>query len=331
MIKKRFISMLVLLLMAVTGAMAEPITVTWTSSNGSFDYRVQYSGDGPYYDEDIQEWVILDDGTFTTNLGNFTQIQISGGYVANYGADGWNDRTWTGNASSVYMNAYVTSAYGNDNFTITFTIEPPTVAVTGITLDKTSAEMTVGGETLTLTATVAPDDAADKTVTWTSSDETVATVTDGVVTAVAAGTATITVTTTDGAKTATCTVTVAEPTYTVSVKEGTEDAANWTITPAEATTPGVAAGTEVKATYGGTKRVKSVKAKKKANIVNLSTLEGDYVAQNGDVLTGTLEGSERPYKISIADGATVTLDNATLNGICGSGFNPMMGETVREL
>ena len=57
---------------------------------------------------------------------------------------------------------------------------------------------------------------------------------------------------------------VAQTTYKVSVKEGTEDATSWTIAPAEATTTGVAAGTEVKATYGGTKKVKSVKAKKKA-------------------------------------------------------------------
>jgi len=57
---------------------------------------------------------------------------------------------------------------------------------------------------------------------------------------------------------------MAQTTYKVSVKEGTEDATNWTITPAEATTTGVAAGTEVKATYGGTKKVKSVKAVKKA-------------------------------------------------------------------
>ena len=62
-------------------------------------------------------------------------------------------------------------------------------------------------------------------------------------------------------------VTVAAPaasTYTVTLKEGTEDATSWTIAPAEATTTGVAAGTEVKATYGGTKKVKSVKAVKKA-------------------------------------------------------------------
>ena len=52
--------------------------------------------------------------------------------------------------------------------------------------------------------------------------------------------------------------------YKVSVKEGTEDATSWTIAPAEATTTGVAAGTTVTATYSGTKKVKSVKAKKKA-------------------------------------------------------------------
>ena len=52
--------------------------------------------------------------------------------------------------------------------------------------------------------------------------------------------------------------------YKVSVKEGTEDATSWTIAPAEATTTGVAQGTEVTATYSGTKKVKSVKAVKKA-------------------------------------------------------------------
>ena len=49
-----------------------------------------------------------------------------------------------------------------------------------------------------------------------------------------------------------------------------------------------------------------------ANIVDLSTLTADYEAQNGDVLTRTLG---KKVKISIADGATVTLDNATINGV----------------
>ena len=51
-----------------------------------------------------------------------------------------------------------------------------------------------------------------------------------------------------------------------------------------------------------------------AATVDLSTLPGNYEAQDGDVLTGTLEGISQPYKISIADGATVTLSDATING-----------------
>ena len=80
--------------------------------------------------------------------------------------------------------------------------------VVSVTLDKT-AETVENGKTLQLTATVNPDNADDKTVTWSSSNEDVATVDeDGLVTAVAKGEATITVTTTDGGKTATCKVTV---------------------------------------------------------------------------------------------------------------------------
>ncbi len=84
----------------------------------------------------------------------------------------------------------------------------PTVSVTNITLDKTEITLTEG-ETQQLTATVSPSNATNKTVTWTSSDENVATVNEeGLVTAVKAGTATITAKA--GEKTATCTVTVNE-------------------------------------------------------------------------------------------------------------------------
>lgn len=85
------------------------------------------------------------------------------------------------------------------------TIEP----VTSITLNQTTASLKKG-ETLTLTATVAPSDAANKSVTWSSGNTSVATVTtSGVVTAIGEGTAVITVKTADGGKTATCTVAVA--------------------------------------------------------------------------------------------------------------------------
>jgi len=83
------------------------------------------------------------------------------------------------------------------------------VTVTGVTLDQTTLDLTAGGATGTLVATVAPTDAADKTVTWDSSAEAVATVALGVVTPLTEGAATITVTTDDGSLTATCEVTVA--------------------------------------------------------------------------------------------------------------------------
>ena len=101
----------------------------------------------------------------------------------------------------------VTTEDGGFTATCDVTVEAATVAVTGVSVSPTSDSITVG-ETLTLTATVAPDNATNKTVTWSTSEATVATVEDGVVTGVAEGDATITVTTEDGGFTATCDVTV---------------------------------------------------------------------------------------------------------------------------
>lgn len=79
------------------------------------------------------------------------------------------------------------------------------VAVTEVKITSTVTEVTAG-ETITLTAEVLPADATNKTVTWTSSDNTVATVKDGVVTGVKAGETTITASA--GGKNATVKVTV---------------------------------------------------------------------------------------------------------------------------
>ena len=85
------------------------------------------------------------------------------------------------------------------------------IPVTGVSLNESSITLDVGGSK-TLAATVTPDNATNKKVRWTSDNETVATVSeDGVVTAVAGGTAVITATTHDGLFTATCTVTVNAP------------------------------------------------------------------------------------------------------------------------
>ena len=106
----------------------------------------------------------------------------------------------------------VTTADGGKTATCEVTVtQPAETPVTSVTLDKTRLTLDVGGSD-TLTATVKPDDATNKAVTWSTSNEKVATVNNGVVTAVGAGTATITAVASDGSgKTATCEVTVNGP------------------------------------------------------------------------------------------------------------------------
>ena len=99
--------------------------------------------------------------------------------------------------------ATITAKAGDKTATCTVTVVA--TPVTSVTLNKTTASLKAG-ETVTLTATVKPDDATDRTVTWSTSDASVATVSDGVVTAKKVGSATITAKA--GDKTATCTVTV---------------------------------------------------------------------------------------------------------------------------
>ena len=90
------------------------------------------------------------------------------------------------------------------------------VSVTGISLDNSSKELGVG-ESFTLTATVKPDNATDKGITWSSDNPGAATVSGGKVTGVAPGAAVITATTNDGGFTASCTVTVVQKVTGVSL------------------------------------------------------------------------------------------------------------------
>ena len=101
-----------------------------------------------------------------------------------------------------------TNDYGSDSKEFALTIDQQgTIHVTSVSLDKANLELTEG-ETAQLTATVQPGNASNQTVTWSTSDASVATVENGVVRATGRGTATITVTTVDGSFTADCTVTV---------------------------------------------------------------------------------------------------------------------------
>ncbi|MBR0531926.1 MAG: Ig domain-containing protein [Bacteroidales bacterium] len=123
--------------------------------------------------------------------------------------------------------------------------EPATVSVTGVSLNKSSINLTEGSSE-SLTATVSPDNATNKAVSWKSSDAAVVTVDgSGKVTAVKAGSATITVTSSDGSKTATCSVTVAVSTVPVtgvtidkteiSIVEGESQKLSATVAPDNAT------------------------------------------------------------------------------------------------
>lgn len=107
---------------------------------------------------------------------------------------------------------------GQNKLVATATLIDTTVPVSGITLNKEALALEVGGSE-TLTATVLPENATDKTVTWSSSNGEVATVENGLVTAVAAGEATITATA--GNFHAECVVTVSEPTP-APVEDGSE-------------------------------------------------------------------------------------------------------------
>ena len=139
----------------------------------------------------------------------------------------------------------VTTEDGNKTATCDVTVN---AKVTSVSLDKTEVELTEG-DTHILTATINPDNATNKNVIWSSSNASVATVSNGKVTAVKAGTATITVTTEDGGKTATCRVMVNEKIYPVDglslnksiavLYEGETLTLTATITPSNATNKNV--------------------------------------------------------------------------------------------
>jgi len=286
--RKKFFSMLVLLAAVATGAMAQTETLL-TTITATAKEQASYS---------------------TANVATVSFSYTAGGssaYLANWGwwGYGWSATVTAAEGYTItkcifYDDANRTATDSEAPFVVETTEEDKTpringtpidggnnqskglkkievygyaTPVSGVTLSQNDAVLTVGGETLTLTATVAPANAKDKTVTWTTSNDAVATVdANGVVTAVSAGTATITATATNGTddtsddKTATCTVTVTQN-YKVTLADGTEDSGNWTISPANPQP-----GDVVTITYGGTKKVKSVKAVKKAAVIKVTII-----------------------------------------------------------
>ena len=235
----------------------------------------------------------------------------------------------------------VTTDDGNKTADCVVTVKAKTVAVTGVSLDKTTLTLTEG-ETATLTATVAPADATNKNVTWSSNNTNVATVsTAGVVTAKAAGSATITVTTADGSKKATCSVTVNAKTVavtgvsldktTLTLTEGDTSTLTATVAPANATnkdvtwssnntTVATVSNTGVvtaKAAGNATITVTTVDGSKKATCA--VTVNAKTVAVTGVSLDKTSLSLEEGETYTLT--ATVTPSNATDKSVSWSSSN----------
>ena len=158
--------------------------------------------------------------------------------------------------------------FAYDDVAVRFEKAGADVPATGVTLDKTTLSLTEG-ESATLTATVEPENATDKAIVWTSSDNAVATVENGVVTAVKAGTATITAAC--GSAKAECTVTVtAAPASPLSVKVGT---AAYPVKPVD----GQAGKYHVAVPYGSNATIKV----KDAAFLMVTNSKGGYLNDEG--------------------------------------------------
>lgn len=194
---------------------------------------------------------------------------------------------------------FTTYSGGQKTISIYHLAGAPVVHVTGVTLDSTTASFKVG-EGIKLAATVSPADADNKTVSYSSSNTSVATVSSiGSVLGVGPGTATITVTTADGGFTATCTVTVtgsaAQPTISLnktalSLKEGATEKLVATTANADGKT---VVFTTSDATIATVAADGTVTAIKEGSATITATIEGTEISATC-ALTVTKESSPKP-------------------------------------
>ena len=182
------------------------IDTTAPQINGIEDGKTYYVIDG----ETVTAYPISDVTAIDMNLDSFS---VNGKTISISGADETKSVSFSApyEESCTYKFIATDKAGNVTEKTVNLYYNDKVVSVTGVSLNESSITLDVGGSK-TLTATVVPDNATNKKVRWTSDNETAATVSeDGVVTAVAGGTAVITATTHDGLFTATCTVTVNAP------------------------------------------------------------------------------------------------------------------------
>ncbi len=205
--------------------------VATDGASGKFDYDELFSTDRYYY-PNLEKYGLNEDGEIDYDPGNSMLVKPMLAMKAKQqrlpeddGRDVYYPEEYTilfGMSKDELENVEArTSDFKRGVCTLTINMgsytAPTTDAVTGITLDQTEATFAVGKK-LQLTATILPSNTTNKNVTWTTSDATVATVSsDGMVSGVAAGRATITATSVrDSTKSATCTITVSQISSTQS-------------------------------------------------------------------------------------------------------------------
>lgn len=191
-------------------------------------------------------------------------------------------------------NATITAtsqADGTKSGTCTVNVSDSTVHVTGVSLNKNSTSLTVGGSE-TLTATVSPNNATNKDVTWSSSNTNVATVSNGTISAKATGSSTITVTTVDGSYTATCTVTVNMPntqtlTITRSSFANSGGYAWYTWTQATSDSVSITGKAELYTSETGSMQFNKSKGNKVAALYNTTAIPGTITKIEATTASGT--------------------------------------------
>ena len=183
------------------------------------------------------------------------------------------------------------------------------IVVTSVSLNITSLTLEIG-ESETLTATVLPSNATDKSITWTSSDQAVATVASGRVTTIGSGTATITATTGNG-KTASCAITVNEPAPEVievtsvslnitslTLEIGESETLTATVLPSNATDKSV--------TWTSSDQAVATVANGKITAVGSGTAMITATTSNGKTAICTVTVNAAVPKITQVEGATIT-------------------------
>ncbi|WP_168735460.1 glycosyl hydrolase 53 family protein [Cohnella fermenti] len=322
-------------------------------ASGSISGTVKDTSDHPVAGATVELTLngsaIADTTTDENGDYSFESVLAGGGYTVSAGKAGYTSGSIT----------EVTVVEGNSTTGINPVVTADAVAATGVELNKTTISLAPGG-TDTLIATVKPSNATNQDVTWTSSNETVATVSEsGVVTAVGEGTAVITVTTDDGGYTATANVTVAsepetnEPVSatgvelnktTISLAPGGTDTLIATVKPSNATNQDVTwtSSNETVATVSESGVVTAVG--EGTAVITATTDDGGYTATANVTVASEPETNEpvaatgvelNKMTVSLSPGGTDTLiatvkpSNATNQDVTWTSSNETVA-TVSE-